>query len=127
MDDELAELFLAEEPITPEALAAAIRRATLGLRFQPVFMGSAFKNKGGWGASYTMVGVVGRGGGSGRVLGRGVVSWMVLWAAPSKTRLGEGGGRQKQAGACRVQACWGGGAGGCRIGGLEARRLLGRV
>jgi elongation factor G len=47
VDDELAELFLAEEPITPEALAAAIRRATLGLRFQPVFMGSAFKNKGG--------------------------------------------------------------------------------
>jgi translation elongation factor EF-G len=46
VDDELAELFLAEEPISAEALAAAIRRATLALRFQPVFMGSAFKNKG---------------------------------------------------------------------------------
>jgi hypothetical protein len=64
VDDELAELFLAEEPITPEALAAAIRRATLGLRFQPVFMGSAFKNKGGW------VGV-GVGGGGGEREGTG--------------------------------------------------------
>jgi translation elongation factor EF-G len=46
VDDELAELFLNEEPITPEILKAAIRRATLALKFQPVFMGSAFKNKG---------------------------------------------------------------------------------
>ena len=46
MDDELAELFLNEEPITAEVLKAGIRRATLALKFQPVFMGSAFKNKG---------------------------------------------------------------------------------
>jgi elongation factor G len=46
VDDALAELFLSEEPVPPEALKAAIRRATLSNRFQPVFMGSAFKNKG---------------------------------------------------------------------------------
>ncbi|KAF8068404.1 elongation factor G [Scenedesmus sp. PABB004] len=46
VDDGLAELFLAEEPISAEALAAAIRRATLANRFAPVFMGSAYKNKG---------------------------------------------------------------------------------
>ncbi|GIL82330.1 hypothetical protein Vretimale_11788 [Volvox reticuliferus] len=46
VDDALAEKFLAEEPVGAEELRAAIRRATLELRFQPVFMGSAFKNKG---------------------------------------------------------------------------------
>jgi hypothetical protein len=46
VDDTLAELFLSEEPITPEQLAAAIRRATLANKFVPVFMGSAYKNKG---------------------------------------------------------------------------------
>jgi len=38
VDDELAELFLAEEPISTEDLKAAIRRATLARRFQPVLM-----------------------------------------------------------------------------------------
>lgn len=46
VDDDLAELFLSEQPITSEDLRAAIRRATCRLQFQPVFMGSAFKNKG---------------------------------------------------------------------------------
>ncbi len=49
VDDTLAELFLSEAPVDGPTLAAAIRRATLGLAFQPVFMGSAFKNRGGWG------------------------------------------------------------------------------
>jgi valyl-tRNA synthetase len=40
VDDPLAEKFLAEEPVGPEELQAAIRRATLGLKFQPVFMGT---------------------------------------------------------------------------------------
>jgi hypothetical protein len=47
VDDQLAELFLSEEPIDAEQLAAAIRRATLANKFAPVFMGSAYKNKGG--------------------------------------------------------------------------------
>ncbi|KAF5833558.1 putative mitochondrial elongation factor [Dunaliella salina] len=46
VDDEVAELFLNEQPIEPAVLRAAIRRATLALKFQPVLMGSAFKNKG---------------------------------------------------------------------------------
>lgn len=45
-DDEMAEMFLEEVDPTPEQLKNAIRRATLGLNFTPVFMGSAFKNKG---------------------------------------------------------------------------------
>ncbi|KAJ7560279.1 hypothetical protein O6H91_04G121600 [Diphasiastrum complanatum] len=45
-DDELAEMFLNDEPISADELEKAIRRATTGLRFIPVFMGSAFKNKG---------------------------------------------------------------------------------
>eukprot|EP00967_Tisochrysis_lutea_P133666 scaffold234910_cov17-Tisochrysis_lutea.AAC.1 len=43
---QVAELFLNEQPIEPAVLRAAIRRATLALKFQPVLMGSAFKNKG---------------------------------------------------------------------------------
>lgn len=43
---QVAELFLAEKPLDPAVLRAAIRRATLALKFQPVLMGSAFKNKG---------------------------------------------------------------------------------
>jgi hypothetical protein len=46
VDDQLAELFLSEEPIDADQLAAAIRRATLANKFAPVFMGSAYKNKG---------------------------------------------------------------------------------
>lgn len=46
VDDTLAELFLSEAPVDGPTLAAAIRRATLALAFQPVFMGSAFKNRG---------------------------------------------------------------------------------
>lgn len=42
----MAELFLNEQPVDADTLRAAIRRATLALKFQPVLMGSAFKNKG---------------------------------------------------------------------------------
>ena len=38
-DEQLAEAFLAEEPISPHDLQAAIRRAALALKFVPVFMG----------------------------------------------------------------------------------------
>jgi hypothetical protein len=43
---QVAELFLNEQPIEPAVLRGGIRRATLALKFQPVLMGSAFKNKG---------------------------------------------------------------------------------
>ncbi|XP_021747254.1 elongation factor G-1, mitochondrial-like [Chenopodium quinoa] len=46
VDDELAELFLADEPISSSVLEEAIRRATVARKFVPVFMGTAFKNKG---------------------------------------------------------------------------------
>ncbi|KAD3069240.1 hypothetical protein R6Q59_016716 [Mikania micrantha] len=46
VDDQLAELFLSDEPIASADLEAAIRRATISKKFIPVFMGSAFKNKG---------------------------------------------------------------------------------
>ncbi len=46
VDDELAELFLMEEPIDAQTLKAAIRRATIANKFVPVAGGSAFKNKG---------------------------------------------------------------------------------
>lgn len=46
VDDELGELFIAEEEIGAEALRAAIRRSTIARTFIPVFMGSAYKNKG---------------------------------------------------------------------------------
>ncbi|CAM6090305.1 unnamed protein product [Calypogeia fissa] len=45
-DDELAEKFLNDEPISGEILMRAIRRSTLALKFVPIYMGSAFKNKG---------------------------------------------------------------------------------
>jgi elongation factor G len=45
-DDEIAELFLMEEIPDAETLKAAIRRQTIACKFVPVFMGSAFKNKG---------------------------------------------------------------------------------
>ncbi|PWZ55655.1 Elongation factor G, mitochondrial [Zea mays] len=46
VDDQLAEAFLNDEPITANQLKAAIRRATVARKFIPVYMGSAFKNKG---------------------------------------------------------------------------------
>jgi len=46
VDDEIGELFLAEEEPTVQQLTDAIRRATLDLKFVPVMMGSAYKNKG---------------------------------------------------------------------------------
>ncbi|HYQ42961.1 MAG TPA: elongation factor G [Polyangiaceae bacterium] len=46
VDDELAEKFINEEPISNEELVAAIRRATLALKMTPVMCGSAIKNKG---------------------------------------------------------------------------------
>ena len=46
VDDEIAELFLMEEIPDPDTLKAAIRKQTLNCAFVPVFMGSAFKNKG---------------------------------------------------------------------------------
>ena len=46
VDEEIGEAFLMEEDISAEQLHDAIRRATLSLAFTPVFVGSAFKNKG---------------------------------------------------------------------------------
>ncbi|KAK4798270.1 hypothetical protein SAY86_030596 [Trapa natans] len=46
VDDKLAEAFLSDEPISSIDLEEAIRRATVARKFVPVFMGSAFKNKG---------------------------------------------------------------------------------
>mmetsp|Transcript_9789 Transcript_9789/g.15033 ORF Transcript_9789/g.15033 Transcript_9789/m.15033 type:complete len:750 (+) Transcript_9789:146-2395(+) len=45
-DDDIAELFLMEEIPDTETLKAAIRKQTVACKFVPVFMGSAFKNKG---------------------------------------------------------------------------------
>ena len=45
-DDVLAEKFLNEENPNEEEIHVATRKATLSLNMTPVFMGSAFKNKG---------------------------------------------------------------------------------
>ncbi|KAL2864208.1 elongation factor G [Aspergillus lucknowensis] len=45
VDDEMAELFLAEVEPTEKQIKEAIRRATIGLKFTPVFMGTALANK----------------------------------------------------------------------------------
>lgn len=39
-------MFLAEQTPTPEQLESCIRRLVLERKFYPVFMGSAYKNKG---------------------------------------------------------------------------------
>lgn len=46
VDDAIGEKVVMEEEITEKELVAGIRRATIALKFVPVFMGSAFKNKG---------------------------------------------------------------------------------
>ncbi|HLV60466.1 MAG TPA: elongation factor G [Fredinandcohnia sp.] len=46
VDDEIAEKFLADEMPTEDEIRAAVRRATIALKITPVFMGSAYKNKG---------------------------------------------------------------------------------
>ena len=46
VDDVIAEKFLADETPSVDELRAAVRRATLALKITPVFMGSAYKNKG---------------------------------------------------------------------------------
>jgi elongation factor G len=45
-DDAIADKFLAEQEPSVEELHAAIRRVTVGLKMTPVFIGSAYKNKG---------------------------------------------------------------------------------
>lgn len=45
VDDDMAELFLSEVEPTETQIRDAIRRATVGLKFTPVFMGSALANK----------------------------------------------------------------------------------
>ena len=39
VDEEVGELFLMEEPVDASTLQAAIRRATVALKFVPIFMG----------------------------------------------------------------------------------------
>src|ERR1700710_1578774 len=46
VDDEVAEAYLSDETLTVAQLKAAIRRATLADKVNPVLTGSAFKNKG---------------------------------------------------------------------------------
>lgn len=46
LDDEFAEVFLESEEVPVDAIHAAIRRQTLALKFCPMMMGSAYKNKG---------------------------------------------------------------------------------
>lgn len=45
VDDEIAEIFLEEQEPTQEQIKAAIRRATISLKFTPVVMGSALADK----------------------------------------------------------------------------------
>jgi elongation factor G len=45
VDDEIANMFLDEQTPTPEQIHAAIRRATISLKFTPVFLGSALADK----------------------------------------------------------------------------------
>ncbi|MBW7874427.1 MAG: elongation factor G [Candidatus Cloacimonetes bacterium] len=45
-DDELAEMFLEEKPISDERLKQTIRKSTIANELNPVICGTAFKNKG---------------------------------------------------------------------------------
>ncbi|KAK4462179.1 P-loop containing nucleoside triphosphate hydrolase protein [Cladorrhinum samala] len=45
VDDEIAEMFLEEVTPTPDQIKAAIRRATIALKFTPVLMGTALADK----------------------------------------------------------------------------------
>src|ERR671932_2026887 len=45
-DEELMVMYLEGEEIEPDQIRAAIREATLNIQMTPVFVGSAFKNKG---------------------------------------------------------------------------------
>ncbi|MCZ6727181.1 MAG: elongation factor G [Acidobacteria bacterium] len=45
-DDDLLEKYLSGDEVTNDELIAALRRATIANRLQPVLCGSAFKNKG---------------------------------------------------------------------------------
>jgi hypothetical protein len=46
VDDQFGEIILNDETPTTEQIVDTIRRATIGLRFSPVFLGSAIKNTG---------------------------------------------------------------------------------
>ncbi|QDZ25137.1 elongation factor G [Chloropicon primus] len=46
VDDEIGELFLEDVQPTEDQIKQAIRRTTIANQFVPVFMGSAYKNKG---------------------------------------------------------------------------------
>ncbi|MDO8461457.1 MAG: elongation factor G [Deltaproteobacteria bacterium] len=45
-DDEVLHLYLEDKDVSVEILRKAVRKATLSLKFIPVMMGSAYKNKG---------------------------------------------------------------------------------
>ncbi len=45
-DDDIAEKFLMEEEVSSEEIMPALRKATLELKCTPVYVGSAYKNKG---------------------------------------------------------------------------------
>jgi elongation factor G len=46
VDEEIAEFYLDEKPVTNELLHEAIRRQTINNTFVPVFLGSAYHNRG---------------------------------------------------------------------------------
>jgi elongation factor G len=45
-DEAIADKYLGEQEVSNDELAAAIRRVTIALKMTPVFIGSAYKNKG---------------------------------------------------------------------------------